>query len=112
MSTTRVRIGPDDPSTLPKGRIDPARVDATTEAEIAAQEREDETEGIQNMARPAASARQGAGDRAPGADLKGWRQCRPPNFFRSCSRRRMSPLAPPVLLKCMIPCRKSPTCPV
>ena len=44
MSTTRVRIDPDDPSTLPEGRIDPARVDATTEAEIAAQEREDEAE--------------------------------------------------------------------
>ena len=39
MSTTRVRIDPDDPSSLPEGRIDPARVDATTEAEIAAQER-------------------------------------------------------------------------
>ena len=33
-----------DPSTLPEGRIDPARVDATTEAEISAQEREDEEE--------------------------------------------------------------------
>jgi len=79
MSTTRVRIDPDDPSTLPEGRIDPARVDATTEAEIAAQEREDEA--MQNMTRPAASAGQSAGDRAPGADTKGWRQCRPAIFF-------------------------------
>ncbi|MDD9989066.1 MAG: hypothetical protein OXQ31_22535 [Spirochaetaceae bacterium] len=46
MSTTRVRIDPDNPSTLPDGRIDPARVDATTEAEIAAQEREDEARRI------------------------------------------------------------------
>ena len=51
MNTTRVRIDPDDPSTLPEGRIDPARVDATTEGEIAAQEREDEDEAMQDMAR-------------------------------------------------------------
>ena len=49
MSTTRIRI--DDPSTLPEGRVDAARVDATTEAEIAAQEREDEAEALQDMAR-------------------------------------------------------------
>lgn len=35
MSTTRVRIDPDDPATVPEGRIDPAIVDGTTEAEIA-----------------------------------------------------------------------------
>ena len=51
MSTTRIRIDPDDPATFPKGRIDPARVDATTEAEIALQEREDEAEALQDMAR-------------------------------------------------------------
>ena len=50
MSTTRVRIDPDDPSTLPEGRIDPARVDATTEAEIAEQEREDEEEDMARYA--------------------------------------------------------------
>ncbi len=38
MSTSRVRIDPDDPSTLPAGRIDPVRVDETTEAEIAMQD--------------------------------------------------------------------------
>ena len=43
MGKTRIRIDPDDPSTFPKGRIDPAVVDATTEADIALQEREDET---------------------------------------------------------------------
>jgi len=57
MSTTRVRIDPDDPSTLPEGRIDPARVDATTEAEIAAQQREDEAEAMQDMADMARYAR-------------------------------------------------------
>ncbi|MCY4462053.1 MAG: hypothetical protein OXC26_16945 [Albidovulum sp.] len=49
MSTTRIRIDPDDPSTLPEGRIDPARVDATSEAETAMQEREDEAEAMQDM---------------------------------------------------------------
>ena len=114
MSTTRVRIDPDDPSTLPEGRIDPARVDATTEAETAAQEREDEEEAMQDMpryarrvrrrlglsqtepgaahrraardhpqlgtgqalpdrrgVRPVAGARQGAGDRAARAQMRG-----------------------------------------
>ena len=63
MSTTRVRIDPDDPSTLPEGRIDPARVDATTEAEIAAQEREDEDEdeAMQDMARYARRVRRRLG---------------------------------------------------
>ena len=51
MSTTRIRIDPDDPSTFPEGRIDTATVDATTEAEIALQEREDEAGALQDMAR-------------------------------------------------------------
>lgn len=41
MGTTRIRIDPDDPSTFPDGRVDPAALDATTEADIALQERED-----------------------------------------------------------------------
>ena len=61
MSTTRVRIDPSDPSTLPEGRIDPARVDATTEAGIAAQEREDEEEAMQDMARYARRVRRRLG---------------------------------------------------
>ena len=59
MSTTRVRIDSDDPSTLLEGRIDPARVDATTEAEIAAQEQEDEA--MQDMARYARRVRRRLG---------------------------------------------------
>ena len=51
MSTRRVRIDPQDPSTLPAGRIDPVRVDAATEAEIALQQQEDEEEAMQDMAR-------------------------------------------------------------
>ena len=42
MGTTRSRTDPDDPSTFPTGRIDPAAVDATAEADIALQEREDD----------------------------------------------------------------------
>ena len=63
MSTTRVRIDPDDPSTLPKGRIDPARVDATTEAEIALQQQEDEEEeeAMQVMGRYARRVRRRLG---------------------------------------------------
>lgn len=34
MSTTRIRIEPGDPATFPEGRIDIAKVDSTTEAEI------------------------------------------------------------------------------
>ncbi len=51
MSITRIRIDPDDPSTFPEGRIDPTVVDATTEAQIALQEQEDEAEAFQDMAR-------------------------------------------------------------
>ena len=61
MSTTRIRIDPDDPSTLPEGRIDPARVDAATEAELAAQEREDEEDAMQDMARYALRVRRRMG---------------------------------------------------
>jgi len=61
LSTTRVRIDPDDPSTLPEGRIDPAKVDATSEAEIAAQERKDEADAMHDMARYARRVRRRLG---------------------------------------------------
>ncbi len=61
MSTTRVRIDPDDPATLPAGRIDPAVVDATGEAEIALQMQEDEAEAMQDMARYARRVRRRLG---------------------------------------------------
>ena len=51
MSSTRVRIGLEDPVTFPEGRIDPEVVDATTEAEIALQQKEDDAEAMQDMAR-------------------------------------------------------------
>ncbi|MXX87982.1 MAG: XRE family transcriptional regulator [Boseongicola sp. SB0677_bin_26] len=46
---TRVTIDLNHPSTFPRGRIDPERVDATSEADIALEEREDEA--MQDMAR-------------------------------------------------------------
>ena len=61
MGTTRIRVDPDGPATFPKGRIDAARVDATTEAEIVAQEREDEEEAMQDMARYARRVRRRMG---------------------------------------------------
>ena len=53
MSTTRIRIDPDNPATLPEGRstFDPAVVDGTTESEIAMQQQEDDAEAMQDMAR-------------------------------------------------------------
>ena len=41
MKTVRMTIDPAVPATLASGRIDPARVDATTEADIAKQAAED-----------------------------------------------------------------------
>ncbi len=51
MGTTRVRIEPGDPSTYPEGRIDSAKVDGTTEAEIRLQQREDDADAMQDVAR-------------------------------------------------------------
>ena len=61
MSTTRVRIDPDDPTTFPEGRIDPAKVDATTEADITLQQQEDDAEAMQDMARYARRVRRRLG---------------------------------------------------
>ncbi|MDE0264773.1 MAG: helix-turn-helix domain-containing protein [Bryobacterales bacterium] len=61
MSTTRIRIDPDDPATFPEGRIDPLVVDATTEAEIAVQQKEDDAEAMQDMARYARRIRRRLG---------------------------------------------------
>ncbi len=61
MSTTRIRIDPDDPATFPEGRIDPVVVDATTEAEIALQQKDDDAEAMQDMARYARRIRRRLG---------------------------------------------------
>ena len=61
MSTTRVRIDPDNPATLPEGRFDAAAVDGTTEAELAKQKQEDDAEAMQDMARYARRVRRRLG---------------------------------------------------
>ena len=53
MSRTRIRIDPDDPRTLPPGRVDHALLDATTEEDIVLQEREDDAEAARVFGRPA-----------------------------------------------------------
>lgn len=51
MKTVRVTIDPSVPASLNVGRIDPARVDATTENEIKAQQAADEAAAMQDAAK-------------------------------------------------------------
>ncbi|MXW03406.1 MAG: hypothetical protein F4X59_14970 [Holophagales bacterium] len=51
MGTTRIRIQPGDSSTYPEGRIDAAKVDGTTEAEIRLQQLKDDADAMQDAAR-------------------------------------------------------------
>jgi len=60
-TTTRRTIDPAVPATLAPGRIDPARVDATTEQDIAAQRARDEAEALQDAARFVRRVRQRLG---------------------------------------------------
>ncbi len=50
MSTVRVKLDSSKPSAYPPGRIDVARVDATTEADIHGQRARDEAEARQDAA--------------------------------------------------------------
>ena len=59
MSTTRVRIDPDDPG--PEGRVDYAVLDSTTEADLASQQREGDAEAMRDMARFARRVRRRMG---------------------------------------------------
>lgn len=61
MSTTRIRIDPADTATVPKGRINTAVVDGTTEADIDLQQQEDEAQAMQDMARYARRVRRRLG---------------------------------------------------
>ena len=61
MNTTRVRIDPDDPGSLPEGRVDYAALDRTTEADLIAQQREDDAEAMRDMARFARRVRRRMG---------------------------------------------------
>jgi len=58
MGTTRIRIEPGDPATLRQGRIDAAKVDGTTEAEIRLQQLKDDVDAMQDAARARVRAEQ------------------------------------------------------
>ena len=51
MKTVRLKVDLSRPATLPKGRIDRRRLDATTEADLAVQQAEDDAEAMQDAAR-------------------------------------------------------------
>ncbi|MDE2943418.1 MAG: hypothetical protein OXT63_04300 [Gemmatimonadota bacterium] len=51
MSTTRITIDLDDPESLPEGSVDYAVLDATTEEDIASQQREDDAEALRDCPR-------------------------------------------------------------
>lgn len=61
MKTVRVKIDPAAPASLTSGRIDPRRVDATTEREIARQQAIDDAEALQDAARFARRVRKRLG---------------------------------------------------
>lgn len=61
MKTVRMTIDPAVPATLASGRIDPARVDATTEADIAKQAAADEAQAMQDAAKFARRVRKRLG---------------------------------------------------
>jgi len=51
MKAVRVKVDLSRPATLPKGRIDRRKLDATTEAELAVQQAQDDAEAMQDAAR-------------------------------------------------------------
>ena len=61
MNTTRMKIDPNDPGSWPKGRVDHAVLDRTTEADLIAQQREDDAEAMRDMARFARRVRRRTG---------------------------------------------------
>ncbi len=61
MKTVRARIDPAIPATLTSGRINPARVDATTEADLAQQAADDEAQAMQDVAKFARRVRKRLG---------------------------------------------------
>ena len=61
MNETHVRIDPDDPQSLPEGRIDHAVLDGTTETDLALQQQQDNAEAMRDMARYARRVRKRLG---------------------------------------------------
>ena len=61
MTKTRVRIDPGRRRDLPAGRVKYEVLDATTERDIAAQQRQDDAEGMRDMAKFVRRVRQRLG---------------------------------------------------
>jgi putative transcriptional regulator len=61
MKTIRVKVDPASLSTFPKGRVNKRRLDATTEQDIARQQRIDDDEAMQDAARFARRVRKRLG---------------------------------------------------
>ena len=61
MGRTRVRVDRDDRRSLPPGRVDHAVVDRAMEADLAAQQRHDDTEAMKDIAQYARRVRQRLG---------------------------------------------------
>lgn len=61
MKTVRVRVDLSRPATLPKGRIDRRKLDATTEPDLAVQQAQDDAEAMQDAARFVRRVRQRLG---------------------------------------------------
>lgn len=61
MKMVRVSVDLKNPSTLPKGRVDRARLDATTEVDLAAHEAQDEAQAMHDAARFVRRVRQRLG---------------------------------------------------
>lgn len=57
MIIVQVRIDPSMPESLPTGRIDPVRLDATTEADLVEQQREDDLTTMRDVGKQADDAR-------------------------------------------------------
>ena len=57
----KIKLDPADPKTWPKGQINAARLDATTEAELAAQQAIDDSAAMQDAAKYARRVRQRLG---------------------------------------------------
>ncbi|MCL4183472.1 MAG: helix-turn-helix domain-containing protein [Burkholderiaceae bacterium] len=51
MKTARVRVDLSRPASLPKGRVDRSKLDATTEADLAVQQAQDDAEAMRDAAR-------------------------------------------------------------
>ena len=57
MTTVRVKVDLNQPEQLPRGRVNPEMLDATTEQDLAVQQQTDDAEAMQDAARYARQVR-------------------------------------------------------